>query len=53
MKNYDESVKKCVNVLLNLIKDQWLHFDKVCLYVKDPLEQKYQMFINEKEKLGI
>ena len=39
-------------MLLNLIKYQQLDIDKVCLYVKDPLESKYQLLINGREKVG-
>ena len=42
-----------VNVLLNLIKHQRLNTDKIYLYVKDPLESKYQLHINGREKVGI
>ena len=42
-----------VNVLLNLIKHQRPNTDKIYLYVKDPLESKYQLHINGKEKVGI
>ena len=38
------------NVLLKLIKDQQLNMDKTFLYVKDPLESKYQLLINGREK---
>ena len=41
------------NVLLNLIKHQWPHIDKIYLYVKDPIESKYQLLINGREKAGI
>ena len=42
------------NVLLNLIKNQRPDlFDKICLYVKDPFESKYQLLINGREKEGI
>ena len=42
------------NVLLNLIKNQRPDlFDKICLYVKDPFESKYQLLINGREKVGI
>ena len=39
-------------MLLNLIKYQQLDIDKVYLYVKDPLESKYQLLINGREKVG-
>ena len=38
------------NVLLNLIKPD---FEKIYLNIKDPLESKYQLLINGREKLGI
>ena len=42
------------NVLLNLIKNQRPDIDKIYLYVKDPLESKYQLLIiNGREKVGI
>ena len=41
------------NVLLNLIKTQQSDIEKIYLYVKDPFESKYQLFINGIEKLGI
>ena len=43
------------NVLLKLIKNyyQWPDIDKTYLYVKDPFESKYQLLINEREKVGI
>ena len=34
------------NVLLNLIKHQRPDIDKICLYVKDPFESKYELLIN-------
>ena len=34
------------NVLLNLIKHQQPDVDKIYLYVKDPLQSKYQLLIN-------
>ena len=40
------------NVLLNL-KHQWIDFDKIYLYVKDPFKSKYQLLINGREKVGI
>ena len=40
-------------VLLNLIKHQRPHIDKIYLYVKDPFESKYQLLINGGEKVGI
>ena len=41
------------NVLLNLIKHQRPDINKIYLYVKDPLESKCQLLINEREKIGI
>ena len=43
------------NVLLKLIKNyyQWPDTDKTYLYIKDPFESKYQLLINEREKVGI
>ena len=41
------------NVLLNLIKHQQPHIDKIYLYVKDPFEYKYQLLINATKKVGI
>ena len=41
------------NVLLNLIKHQRPDINKIYLYVKDPLESKCQLLINEREKVGI
>ena len=40
-------------MLLNLIKDQQPDIDKMYLYVKDPLESKYQLLINGREKVEI
>ena len=40
------------NVLLNLIKHQ-PDIDKIYLYIKDPIESKYQLLINWREKVGI
>ena len=39
------------NALLNLIKHQRPDIDKTYLYVKDPLESKYQLLINGGEKV--
>ena len=41
------------HVLLNLIKHQQTDTDKSYLYIKDPFKSKYQLFINEREKVGI
>ena len=38
--------------MLSLIKDQQPDVDKICLYVKDPFEWKYQLLINRREKIG-
>ena len=38
---------------LNLIKHQKPDIDKICLYVKDLLESKHQMYINGRKKVGI
>ena len=41
------------NVLIkNLIKNQRRDIDKICLYVKNPFESKYQLLINGREKVG-
>ena len=40
------------NVSLNLIKHQQPDIGKIYLYVKDPSEPKYQLFINRREKVG-
>ena len=37
------------NVLLILIKHQRRDIDKMCLYVTDPFQSKYQLLINEGE----
>ena len=39
------------NLLLSLIKHQRLDVEKIYLYVKDPFESKYQLLINEREKV--
>ena len=41
------------NVLLNLIKHQQPDIDKIYLYVKYPLESRYRLLINRREKLRI
>ena len=41
------------NVLLNLRKHQWLNIDKTYVYVKDPVESKYQLLFNVQEKVRI
>ena len=38
---------------MNLIKHQPTDIDKIYLYVKDTFESKYQLLINEREKVGI
>ena len=40
-------------MFLTLIKHQQPHFDKIYLYVKDPLELNYQPFINGREEVEI
>ena len=40
-------------ILLKLIKHQRPDIYKIHIYVKDPLESKYQLLINRTEKLGI
>ena len=40
------------NMLLNVIKNQRMDIDKIYLYVKDPFESKYQLFLNGREKVG-
>ena len=40
------------NVLLNLIKYQQPDFKKICIYIKDPFEWKYQLLINGWEKVA-
>ena len=39
--------------LLKLIKHQRPDIDKIHLYIKDPLESKYQLLINVRQKLVI
>ena len=41
-----------IDALLNLIKHQRLDIDKTYLYVKDPFEANYQLFIYGREKAG-
>ena len=41
------------NVLQNLIKNQRSDIDKICLYVKNPFQSKYQLLINGREKVRI
>ena len=41
------------NVLLNLIKSQIPHIDKIYLYIKYSFESKYQLLIKGREKIGI
>ena len=38
-----------IDALTNLIKHQWPDFDKIYLYIKDPLESRYELLINERE----
>ena len=40
-------------MLLNLIKNQQPDIEKIYLYVKSPLESKYQLLINRREKVEI
>ena len=40
-------------MLLDLINNQQLNVDKICLYFKDPSESNYQLLINGREKVGI
>ena len=49
----DRSGSGKTNVLLNLIKHQRPDIDKIYLHVKFPLESKYQLLINGREKVGI
>ena len=37
---------------MNLINNQ-PDIDKICLYVKDPYEAKYQYLVNKREKVGL
>ena len=39
-------------MLLNLIKLERSDIDKIYLYVKDPLESKYQLLIKGEKKVG-
>ena len=41
------------NVLSNLSKNQLPDIDTIYLFVKDPLESKYQLLINAREKVEI
>ena len=41
------------NVLLNLIKHQRPHIDKIYFCIKAPFESKYQLLINGRSKVGI
>ena len=41
------------NVLLNVIKHQHPDINKIYLYIKDPLESKYQLLINRRKKVEI
>ena len=40
-------------MLINLIKHQRPDIDKIYLCVKDSFESKYQLLINQREKVGI
>ena len=39
-------------MLLNLIKNQPSDIDRIYVYFKNPLESKYQLLINGREKVG-
>ena len=41
------------NALLNLIKHQHPDINEIYLYIKDPLESKYQLLINRRKKVEI
>ena len=41
------------NGLLNLSKHQQADLNKLYLHVNDPFESKYQLLIDEREKVGI
>ena len=41
------------NMLLYLIKHQRPDIDKICLFVRDLFESKYQFLINGRKKVGI
>ena len=41
------------NLLGNLLNNQRPDIDKIYLYVKDALKSKYQLLIDEREKVGI
>ena len=47
------SVSGKTNVLLNLMRNQLPHIDKIYLYVKDSSESKYQLLIDRREKVGV
>ena len=40
-------------MLLNLTKHQWSDVDQMYLYVKDPVESKYQLLFNGRENVEI
>ena len=42
-----------ISMLLSLIKHEQPDIDKIYLFVEDPLKSKYQLFINQREKVGI
>ena len=44
---------RTTNVLLNLTENQPADLDKIYSYVKDPVESKYQLLINGREKVVI
>ena len=37
---------------MNLIKHQWSDTNKIYSYIQDPLESKYQLLINGRQKIG-
>ena len=41
------------NALLNLLKNQLPHIDKIYLYLKGPFKSKYQLLINSLKKLKL
>ena len=38
---------------MNLIKHQRQDVNKICIYVKDPFESKYELLINGRQKVRI
>ena len=49
----DGSGSSKTNVLLNLIKHQQSDIGQIYLCVRDPFKSKYQLLMNNKEKVGI